>query len=208
MQDEAIRQKIVAAARERFAHYGYGKTTMAELAGDCNMSPGNLYRYFPGKLDIAEAIVRGLFERTLETLRAIALGPELTASEKLKAVLEKLLEITYEDCKHATQLYEMAQAVSRERPEFAQHYLDAHAALLGGILAEGKARGELWVADPGKAARCLQLATAKFQNPPLWTRCSLADLKEQLAEVTDAILAGLRPPTRPQPSTPTESTHP
>lgn len=207
MQDEAIRQKIVAAARERFAHYGYGKTTMAELAGDCNMSPGNLYRYFPGKLDIAETIVRGLFERTLEALRAIAHRPELKAGEKLKAVLEKLLEITYEDCTHATQLYEMAQAVSRERPDVAQRYLDAHAAILADILAEGKASGELLVADPGKAARCLQLATAKFQNPPLWRRCSLAELKEQLDEVTDAILAGLRPPARPQ-VTAARSSHP
>jgi hypothetical protein len=51
-------QKILDAAKRRFMHYGYSKTTMAELAVDCDMSPGNLYRYFAGKLDIAEAICR------------------------------------------------------------------------------------------------------------------------------------------------------
>ena len=55
---DATHQKIIDAAKRRFMHYGYTKTTMAELASDCEMSPGNLYRYFPGKLDIAEAICR------------------------------------------------------------------------------------------------------------------------------------------------------
>ena len=49
-------QKIIAAAKRRFTHYGYTKTTMAELAVDCDMSPGNLYRYFAGKLDLSAHI--------------------------------------------------------------------------------------------------------------------------------------------------------
>jgi AcrR family transcriptional regulator len=205
MQDETVRQKIVEAARERFAHYGYGKTTMAELACDCNMSAGNLYRYFPGKLDIAEVIARSLFDRTLEALRAIARAPRMSASEKLKAVLQKLLEITYRDSKEAPQLFEMAQAVSRERPALAKEYLDAHAAVLAEILAAGKASGELALVNAEQTARCLQVATAKFQHPTLWTQAPLAELKRQLESVTEVLLQGLRahgPKVRgPQPAT-------
>ena len=47
-RSEAIRGQIVAAAKKRFSHFGYAKTTMAEVAADCDMSPGNLYRFFPG----------------------------------------------------------------------------------------------------------------------------------------------------------------
>lgn len=191
-QDKTVHDKIVAAARERFAHYGYGKTTMAELASDCNMSPGNLYRYFPGKLDIAEVIVRSLFDRTLESLRAIARAPRLSAAERLKAVMHKLLEITYHDCKRTPRLYEMAQAVMRERPDFAQEYLAAHRAILAEVLAAGKTSGELSIADADKTANCLQVATAKFQYPPIWTESSLAELEAQLDSVTDVLLAGLR----------------
>ena len=35
--------RILEAASDRFLHYGYGKTTMSEIAKDCNMSTGNLY---------------------------------------------------------------------------------------------------------------------------------------------------------------------
>ena len=57
-ESEKIREKIIDAAVERFLHYGYPKTTIAELAGDCAMSPGNIYRFFKGKIDIAAEIAR------------------------------------------------------------------------------------------------------------------------------------------------------
>ena len=51
-EKDAVRTQIVDAAKKRFSHFGYAKTTMAEVATDCAMSPGNLYRFFPGKLDM------------------------------------------------------------------------------------------------------------------------------------------------------------
>jgi AcrR family transcriptional regulator len=47
---DTTREKIIVAARERFSHYGYPKTTIAELAEDCAMSPGNIYRFFKARL--------------------------------------------------------------------------------------------------------------------------------------------------------------
>ena len=78
MLDET-REKIIEAARERFTHYGYGKTTMAELARDCDMSSGNLYRFFPGKLDIAEEICRRASIQTADELNLILTCPERDA---------------------------------------------------------------------------------------------------------------------------------
>ena len=62
-EKDTVRYQIVEAAKKRFSHFGYAKTTMAEVATDCAMSPGNLYRFFPGKLDIAEAIATEDYER-------------------------------------------------------------------------------------------------------------------------------------------------
>ncbi|MDX1581758.1 MAG: helix-turn-helix domain-containing protein, partial [Alphaproteobacteria bacterium] len=57
-QPPTTREQIIESAAERFQKYGYGKTNVAEIAADCCMSPGNLYRYFRNKADIAEAIMR------------------------------------------------------------------------------------------------------------------------------------------------------
>ena len=43
---EEISTQILDAAEARFRTYGFGKTTMAEIASDIDMSTANLYRYF------------------------------------------------------------------------------------------------------------------------------------------------------------------
>ena len=48
---------------------------MAEVAADCGMSPGNLYRLFPGKLDIAEAIASAEYQLHLEDMRKLLVAP-------------------------------------------------------------------------------------------------------------------------------------
>ena len=57
-EKSATRDRILHAAMTRIKHYGYGKTTMAEIAADCDMSPGNIYRFYEAKIDLAEAMAR------------------------------------------------------------------------------------------------------------------------------------------------------
>ena len=81
MAEKEPRAQIVAAARKRFQHFGYGKTSMAEIAGDCAMSPGNIYRFFPASLDIAEAIATADYENIWPQLSALAARPARLSPE-------------------------------------------------------------------------------------------------------------------------------
>ncbi|MGO6907884.1 helix-turn-helix domain-containing protein, partial [Rhizobium ruizarguesonis] len=38
--------RILDAAERLFRHYGYSKTTVADIARDLGMSPANIYRFF------------------------------------------------------------------------------------------------------------------------------------------------------------------
>ena len=114
-----IFEQIIEAAHKRFAHYGYGKTTMSEIAGDCKMSPGNLYRYFPGKLDIAERIAEGNTDRRLDEIRKIVRDTSLSATERLRLYLFDALRDTYTTLAADQRIVEIAQFLARERPEFA-----------------------------------------------------------------------------------------
>jgi AcrR family transcriptional regulator len=51
---EETKNNILDKAYLRFCHFGFGKTTMAEISEDCEMSAGNLYRYFENKKKIGE----------------------------------------------------------------------------------------------------------------------------------------------------------
>ena len=53
---DEVKQMIIDMADIRFRRYGFGKTTMAEIAKDCCMSAANLYRYFKNKQEIGVSI--------------------------------------------------------------------------------------------------------------------------------------------------------
>jgi TetR/AcrR family transcriptional regulator, repressor for uid operon len=60
------KNRILDGAERCFVCNGFHKSTMQDVASECSMSPGNLYRYFPSK----DAIVAGLAARDRERFNA------------------------------------------------------------------------------------------------------------------------------------------
>ena len=50
------REQIIRAADEHFRHYGYAKTTVADLAKAIGVSAAYVYRFFESKQAIGEAV--------------------------------------------------------------------------------------------------------------------------------------------------------
>ena len=186
-----ITRKIAHAARERFTHYGYGKTTMSEIAQDCKMSPGNIYRYFKAKLDIAEEIAAEHSELRLEESRKIVRNPDLGSVERLKAFLFDSLRQTYLVLAEDEKMFEVAQILNRERPEFAEKQLEKEKALIAEIIAAGNSQGDFNVADVVSAASAIQSATIKYRYSQLHSHLPLAKLEDELGEVIGLLLNGL-----------------
>ena len=65
---ETTRAEIVATAERLFRSLGYQKTAVADIARELGMSPANIYRFFPSKAAINEAICA----RTLSVLDELA----------------------------------------------------------------------------------------------------------------------------------------
>lgn len=62
---ESQRARILDAAQRCFIEQGFHAAGMARIASEAGMSPGAIYRYFPGKA----AIIRAIVERQLELVR-------------------------------------------------------------------------------------------------------------------------------------------
>jgi AcrR family transcriptional regulator len=54
---EEVRQKILASGARIFAEKGYGGATLAEVAHRSNIATSNIYKYFPNKQALLNAIV-------------------------------------------------------------------------------------------------------------------------------------------------------
>jgi AcrR family transcriptional regulator len=188
---DTVRGNILEAAKKRFVHYGYAKTTMAEIASDCNMSPGNLYRYFPGKLDIAEAICTEAGEYSISKLREVMRRPGRTAKERLRDFLFADMRFTYDQLEFDKQVFEMARVVSTERPHFGNRILALNRALLSEILAAGNASSEFFIEDVVFTAEMIQSATIKFRYPQMHSKLTYDRLERELDGVLHLLLNGL-----------------
>src|SRR6202051_4264694 len=192
-EKDTVRCQIVEAAKKRFSHFGYGKTTMAEVAGDCSMSPGNLYRFFPGKLDIAECIATEDYRKHLESLSKLALAPTRSARERLHELLFEELRRTYHKLEKDPRAYEMATVIAHERPQFANWMLANERRILVELLDDAERRGEFAAEDKEMTAEMIQSATMKFRYPQLWSKLTLPKLERELDGVLKLLVNGLCP---------------
>jgi AcrR family transcriptional regulator len=197
-EKDNIREQIVCAAKKRFSHFGYAKTTMAEVATDCAMSPGNLYRFYPGKLDIAEAIATEDYSKHLEHMRKLAITPGRDARERLHDLLFEELRRTYHKLEKDPRAYEMALVISRERPDFANWMLREERKILVELMEEAERRGEFVPDDKDFTAEMIQAATMKFRYPQLWSKLTLPKLERELEGVIKLLINGLCPKMRAQ----------
>ena len=185
------RQQILEAAMERIVHYGYSKTTMSEIAKDCNMSAGNIYRFFASKLDIAEAIGRKFNSELYQTYASICRKP-ITAADRLRQFFEFSMVRTYEALEEKDKLVELAETLADERPLFMNEQLAQERVYLVQILENGIEAGEFRPLDrKEETAEMIQASMMKFRFPQMFSHLTLPKLKRELAGVMGLVLAGL-----------------
>jgi AcrR family transcriptional regulator len=70
-KSDANRQRIVEAARSHFFSHGFRSVTMDDLAEELGISKKTLYAYFPGKIDLLEAVLADKFAGVEATLKEV-----------------------------------------------------------------------------------------------------------------------------------------
>lgn len=69
-KNEDREQRILDAAAELFAHYGYTKTTIDEIAAQAGISKGAVYLHFRSKDDLMESLLERESERAMDHIMA------------------------------------------------------------------------------------------------------------------------------------------
>jgi AcrR family transcriptional regulator len=192
MSDKSkTREQILDAAMNRIKHYGYGKTTMSEIARDCDMSAGNIYRFFASKLDIAEAMARKFNSDLYQTYSEISRS-DAPPAQRLRQVFHYGLDQTFDAIEREAKILEVAEVLGEERPLFMNEGLAQERIYLCTILEEGIERGDFApIADCNYTAEMIQSALMKYRFPQLFSRLTLPKLRRELNGVLDIIIAGL-----------------
>ncbi|MFT4080702.1 TetR/AcrR family transcriptional regulator [Rhodomicrobium sp.] len=149
---ETTRDRILGEAERLFRHFGYSKTTVADIAHACGMSPANVYRFFGSKAEINEAICARIIATLHTSLRTIA-SASGAASARLTRFIEHLSDHTRNTLINDRKVHDMVVVAMDEQWDVIEPHLRFIDEMVAEIIASGIASGEFRAQDPDEAAR-------------------------------------------------------
>lgn len=192
MSDD-ISFQIMSAAERRFADYGCRKTTMAEIAADCQMSVGNLYRHYSNKSAIIGACINSLTERKYTVgVEAAASAQEPCA--RLRAFLLARLHFFHGKMAGNRHLFEFVLEVHESHQDVLLHWEKQVIQFIQAELEAGMASGDLRQGDAARVAYLIHQSLQRYNMPLSLRANSLAVLEQDLLDYLQLLFQGLRSP--------------
>jgi AcrR family transcriptional regulator len=160
------RARIMDTAEALFRRLGYAKTAVADIAAELKMSPANVYRFFPSKNAIIEAICQRCLGELEDRAWAVARSRG-SAAERLERLVLEILAYHREN--HLTEqrvndmvlaAIELSWGAIRAHKEHMRMVFEA-------VLREGIERGEFERIDPRETSRLMMISLVNFCHPML-----------------------------------------
>lgn len=184
--EDRVEARLLAIAADHIRRFGPERVTVVSVAREAGMSHANVYRFFPSKAGLIEAVVVA-WTRTVEVMLAdIASAPD-PADDKLERFLTAWARAEREGLDRDPIIYATFVSLWESRRDT----IMAHRARLRGFLAaiidEGLEPGPFRVRDEDKAVSFVSDAMQRFIHPALVTE--MKDLSRQQVEQRASLLA-------------------
>lgn len=169
-KSEDTRARIMETAEALFRRLGYAKTAVADIAAELGMSPANVYRFFPSKNAIVEAICRRCLGELDEKAWAVARsrGP---ASVRLERLVLEILAYHKDNLITDKRVHDIVLIAIEDNWDAIQ----AHKAVIRNavelILRDGIEAREFAAVDPAETAGLMMLALVSFMHPIVIGQC-------------------------------------
>jgi len=193
MTDETLTpEHILEAAEEVLRRFGLAKTTVVDVARALKVSHSSIYRYFPSKVALQDAIAERWLARKAMPLTTIAHedGP---AIERLRRWLNLLRSTMQKNVLDDPELFATYKELAGAARDVVRAHIDHLVEQIAHIIRDGVAQGELATDDPLFTARAVFAATTLFLNPAHAAMWSDPDIEATFDGVWSLILVGLRP---------------
>ncbi|TKV70420.1 TetR/AcrR family transcriptional regulator [Rhizobium sp. AU243] len=113
-EQNAAAERIIDAATTLFATRGFAGTSMEQVASQCGAGKDTVYRRFPSKVALFEAVVEHAHARAVARLRDLPMA-QGNALERLRTLMRELLHINMEPDLIALKRITFSEAVVFEK---------------------------------------------------------------------------------------------
>ncbi len=140
------RARILEAAWDLFRQLG-ARTTIADVAERLGMSSANVYRFYPSKQALTEAVAASQLGAIIEEGRRLASAPG-SASERFAAVLMMQFHCMRDQMVNQSRVHEIVDIAMSERWPAIEVFKQEFCAIVAQLIAEGQVKGEFGPGDP------------------------------------------------------------
>jgi AcrR family transcriptional regulator len=167
---EDIRARILETAEALFRRLGFAKTAVADIAAQLDMSPANVYRFFPSKNAIVEAICRRFLAEIEEKIWAVARakGP---AAQRLERLILEILSYHKENVLTEQRVNDLVLAAIEASWDAIEAHKDVMRTVVEVILRDGIEAGEFEPVEPHETAELFLRSVICFTHPMIIDQC-------------------------------------
>ncbi|MFI5843017.1 TetR/AcrR family transcriptional regulator [Catenuloplanes sp. NPDC051500] len=187
-------EAIMIATEDVLRKHGPAKATVVDVARVLGVSHAAVYRHFPSKAALREAVARRWLNRNLGDLAGVASSPARPAPERLRTWITLLFHRKREGAVTEPDLFATVGVLAKENSIVITEHIETLYRQLETIIEDGIVAGDF--AFPGgapAAARAVFDATQAFHAPQYAAQWPLPDRDAALTALCVLILNGLRP---------------
>lgn len=185
------RDRILAEAERVFRAYGYAKTTVADIAKACGMSPANVYRFYESKAAINEATTALILRRQEDLALSIA-AERRPAAQRLKKLILEMHRFTCEQYLNESQVHEIVRKAMDEQWSVIDAHIERLRLLYRAVIDDGVRTGEFAARDVEQRGTCVFNAIMPFCHPQLVAEKFAQDKGAQAELMADFLVEALR----------------
>jgi AcrR family transcriptional regulator len=156
--------RILEAAEDVLRRFGPTKATVVDVARALGVSHGSVYRHFPSKAALRDAVTERWLARVSAPL-AIVAAEDSPAPERLRRWFDLLIGTKKKKLLDDPELFATYCELVADTRDVVRAHIDNLAGQIAKIIADGIAQGEFTVADPVVAGWAVFNATTRFHNP-------------------------------------------
>src|SRR5271165_3157436 len=185
------RRIIIEAAERLFSQIGFQKTTITDIAHELQMSLADVFRLFPTRAKINEAVGRRLLSEVEAAVQDVAKNSG-QASEKLRASMAALEKANAQRFQTNRKLHELIETAFNENWTIVHEHVQKIEKSLTQIISQGNRRREFYVGDSERQAAVLvRTACIQFYDPRLMVNRA-EEPEPTIDQLVDFCFAALR----------------
>jgi AcrR family transcriptional regulator len=188
-------ERILEVTEDVLRRYGLGKATVVDVARALDVSHGSVYRHFPSKASLRDAVAKRWLDRVKAPLEKIAesAGP---APAKLERWLRALFAAKYKKVCDDPEMFATYLTLAREARDVVKAHKGHLVDQIAQILSDGVKQGAFHVADVNVSARAIFDATIRYHHPAHAEEWSDPALAARIDALLALLLKGLEAPRK------------